>query len=153
MLNQMAALVLITALGGLAVGSFLNVVIYRVPRHASVVHPRSACTSCGAGIRPFDNVPVASWLILKGHCRHCHAGISARYPAVESLTALLFVGIALRFGWSWTLPAELVLVAGLVALAGCDLDNYLLPKRIVYPTLLGVAVAALVAAGATGRWE
>src|SRR4051794_28824285 len=90
---------------GLAVGSFLNVVIHRVPQGVSVVTPRSHCPGCGSGIRPRDEIPVLSWLVLRGRCRDCGAGISARYPLVELLTALVFVGLAWKFGASVVLPA------------------------------------------------
>jgi leader peptidase (prepilin peptidase)/N-methyltransferase len=138
---------------GLTVGSFLNVVIYRVPRKESVVRPRSACPTCGTPILERDNIPVLSWLILGGHCRHCHGAISARYPVVESLTAALFAIAALRFGLDWVLPAYLVLLAGLLALACTDLEQFLLPKRIVYPVLVMVSALLVIAAIATGDWH
>src|ERR1700679_1885118 len=89
------------ALLGLVIGSFLNVVIYRVPRNESIVRPRSACPACGTSIREKDNVPVFSWLVLRGHCRDCHAPISVRYPLVEFGCGVLFAGIAARFGFHW----------------------------------------------------
>lgn len=137
---------------GLAVGSFLNVVIHRVPRKESIVRPRSACPACKTQIADRDNIPVISWLILRGRCRSCGEPISARYPLVELLTAALFVGAAVRFGADWALPAFLVFLAGLLALAFTDLEHFLLPKRIVYPVLALVAVLLAVAAAATGRW-
>jgi leader peptidase (prepilin peptidase) / N-methyltransferase len=138
---------------GLAVGSFLNVVIYRVPRKASIVRPRSACPSCGTPIANRDNIPVVSWLILGGRCRHCQAPISVRYLIVELLTAGLFAGAAARFGSDWVLPAYLAFLAGLVALACIDFEQLLLPKRIVYTTLVIVSGLLLLAAGATGEWH
>jgi leader peptidase (prepilin peptidase)/N-methyltransferase len=138
---------------GLAVGSFLNVVIYRVPRKESIVRPRSACPTCGVPIANRDNVPVVSWLVLRGRCRHCHEAISIRYPVVESLTAALFAGAALRFGFDWALPAYLVFLAGLLALACTDLELLLLPKRIVYPTLVLVSGLLFLAAAITGDWH
>jgi leader peptidase (prepilin peptidase)/N-methyltransferase len=143
----------VCALLGLAVGSFLNVVIYRVPRKESIVRPRSACPSCGHPIAERDNIPVVSWLILRGRCRHCGSAISARYPLVESLTAGLFVVAALRFGRAWVLPAYLVLLAALLALACTDLEKFLLPKRIIYPALAMVSALLVVAAVATGDWH
>lgn len=140
------------ALYGLAVGSFLNVVIIRVPLKQSISHPGSACPQCAAAIGRRDNIPVLSWMILRGRCRACHAPISARYPLVEVLTAALFVEVALRFGWSWTLPGELALVAGLVALAFCDLDHFVLPKRIVYPTAILVSAGLVLASAVQGTW-
>ena len=96
---------------GLAIGSFLNVVIWRVPRGESVVKPPSHCPRCQQAIRPRDNLPVLSWLRLRGRCRDCGAHISARYPAVELATAVVFGLLALRFGFDWTLPSYLYLGA------------------------------------------
>jgi leader peptidase (prepilin peptidase) / N-methyltransferase len=141
------------ALFGLIVGSFLNVVIYRVPRKESIVSPRSACPTCNEPIAPRDNVPIFSWLFLRGRCRHCHAPISVRYPLIEAATAGLFAGVAGRIGFSWTLPAYLVLAAGLLALACTDMEHLLLPKRIVYPVLGLVAALLVVAAAVTGHWH
>ena len=139
----------ISALLGLLIGSFLNVVIWRVPRHESIVSPPSRCLGCEQLIRPYDNIPVLSWLILRGKCRNCKTKISARYPLVEAGTAILWGLLAWRFAGSWALPAYLVLAAGLVALSLIDLDTFLLPNRIVYP--LTVAVTVLFgAAGVVG---
>ncbi|MDP9073346.1 MAG: prepilin peptidase [Actinomycetota bacterium] len=141
------------ALVGLAVGSFLNVVIHRVPLKQSVVRPRSACPSCGTQIADRDNIPVISWLVLRGKCRTCSHPISPRYLVVELFTAVLFAGAALRFGYDWALPAFLVLVAGLLALAFTDLEHYLLPVRIVYPVLGLLAALLAGAAAVTGAWS
>src|SRR4051812_49974778 len=118
---------------GLLIGSFLNVVAYRLPRGESLVKPRSRCTSCGEEVRSYDNVPVFSWLALRGRCRHCGTRISARYPLVEVATGALFVAIGARFHDSWALPAYLVLGAALVAISAIDLEHYIIPNRIVYP--------------------
>jgi leader peptidase (prepilin peptidase)/N-methyltransferase len=128
---------------GLLIGSFLNVVIWRVPRRESIVAPPSHCPSCDAEIAPYDNVPVVSWLVLRGRCRHCGVHISARYPLVELACAGLWVTMGLRFGWAWDLPAYLVLVSALLALSLIDFDTFLLPDRIVYP--LSVAMVVLFA--------
>ena len=141
------------ALLGLAVGSFLNVVIYRVPRDESIASLPSACTSCHSSVAPRDNIPVFSWLVLRGRCRHCEARISARYPLVELATAALFAGTAARFGYQWDVPAFLVLFAGLLALSYIDVERLLLPKRIVYPLLGLVAALLMMAAAATGHWH
>lgn len=129
------ALTLLAGAFGLLVGSFLNVVVHRVPRGASVVKPRSACPACGAVIRPRDNVPVLSWLLLRARCRDCGAPISARYPLVEGLTAVLFVGVVLRFSPErpWSIPAFCYLAAIGVALALIDLEHHRLPDAIVLP--------------------
>jgi leader peptidase (prepilin peptidase)/N-methyltransferase len=142
---ELGLLVLLCGLVGLAVGSFLNVVVYRVPRKLSIVRPGSSCPHCGSPIRGRDNVPVLSWLLLRGRCRECHGPISARYPLVEAATALLFVGAALRYGRYAALPALLAFLAGLLALAIIDVETLLLPRRIVYP-LLGIVATLLTAA-------
>lgn len=150
----MTAVLLVGAmLYGTAIGSFLNVVIYRVPVGQSVVRPPSACPSCGHQIQARDNIPVVSWLMLRGLCRHCGAEISPRYPLVELLTGLVWVAVALRFGWSWTLPAMLVLVTGLISLAFIDLDHLKLPRVIVWPVGLTVAALLLLAAAIQGQWH
>jgi len=149
----LAVLIGFCALIGLAVGSFLNVVIYRVPRNESVVSPRSACPTCGTQIEDRDNIPVLSWLVLKGKCRTCRCPISVRYPLVELATAALFAGTAARMGFHWEVPAFLLLAAGLLALALIDLEHLLLPKKIVYPLLIGVTALLVLAAATTDQWH
>ena len=129
----MAALAALIGLLGLVIGSFLNVVAHRVPRDESIVRPRSRCPSCATEISAADNIPVASWVALRGRCRHCAAPISLRYPAIEIVTAALFALAALRFGASAVLPAYLVLFAALVAVTATDIDLRVVPKRIVWP--------------------
>ncbi|HEY6795551.1 MAG TPA: prepilin peptidase [Kineosporiaceae bacterium] len=134
---------------GLAVGSFLNVVIARVPAGESVVRPRSRCPACGSPIAARDNVPLLGWLMLRGRARCCGARIAVRYPAVEAVTALAFAGVtgwALhRPGTAWALPAFLYLAAVSIALAVIDQDTFRLPFTIVAPAypvsavLLGAA--------------
>src|SRR3954447_12348118 len=131
-----AVLAVACAIVGLAVGSFLNVVIYRVPRKESVISPRSRCPQCGTQLAEYDNIPVVSWLVLRGKCRTCKNPISIRYPLVELATGLLFLGAAVRFGANWVLPAFCVFLAALLALALIDLEHFLLPNRVIYPTLL-----------------
>jgi leader peptidase (prepilin peptidase)/N-methyltransferase len=132
---------------GLLIGSFLNVVIWRVPRKESIVAPRSKCPTCDTFIASRDNVPVLSWLALRGKCRHCAARISVRYPLVELATGVLFVAIAARFAHSWALPAYLVLGAALLAISVIDLEHYIIPNRIVYPVgFILVGLFALAAA-------
>ena len=135
------------ALLGLLVGSFLNVVVWRVPRGASVVSPPSACPGCGHAVRPRDNVPVLSWLLLRGRCRDCSEPISARYPLVEALTAVLFAVMALRVGFDAALPAFLYLAAVGLALALIDLDTRTLPDVLTLPSY-PVVVALLAGAAA-----
>jgi leader peptidase (prepilin peptidase) / N-methyltransferase len=149
----LAFLIVTCAVLGLAVGSFLNVVIYRVPRQESIVSPPSACPECHSPISPRDNIPVVSWLLLRGRCRVCKTPISARYPLVELATAGLFAGTAARFGYQWDVPAFLVLFAGLLALSCIDVERLLLPKKIVYPLLGLVAALLVLAAAMTGQWH
>jgi leader peptidase (prepilin peptidase) / N-methyltransferase len=148
----MAPLLLLTAILGLAVGSFLNVVIYRVPRGESLVRPGSHCPNCGDAVRPRHNVPVLGWLALRGKCATCKERISARYPLVEAGTALLFVAITARFGWSPELPAYLYLASIAVALALIDLDVQRLPDAIVLPSYLVGLVLLAPAVLASGDW-
>ncbi len=146
-------LVVASALVGLAIGSFLNVVVHRVPAKVSLSRPPSACPTCASPIAAYDNVPLLSWMALRGRCRRCQAPISARYPAVEAATGALFVAVALRDGWTWTTPALDAFVAGLIALACIDLEHYLLPKRVVYPTGVACAAFLVVGAAADGQWH
>ncbi len=150
---MLGLLIAYCALFGLIVGSFLNVVIYRVPRKESVVSPRSACPTCCTPISARDNVPIFSWLFLRGKCRNCGSPISMRYPLIEAATAVLFAGIAARIGFSWSLPAYLVLTAGLLALACTDFEHLLLPKRIVYPVLFLVGILLALASAITHHWH
>lgn len=145
-----AAVVL--GLFGLLAGSFANVVILRVPEGQSVVRPPSACPACHTPIKPYDNIPVVSWLLLRGKCRACQAPISARYPVIELLVGVIVALVGWRYGISWTAGAEAVMAVGLVVLAFIDLDRMLLPRRIVYITLLTVVAFVVVAAAASGRW-
>ncbi|BEL09706.1 A24 family peptidase [Actinoplanes sichuanensis] len=138
-------LLCVTALLGLAVGSFLNVVIHRVPDGKSLVHPPSQCPRCDSPIRPWHNVPVLGWLMLRGKCADCDEPISVRYPLVEAGTGALFVAVTARFGLSWELPAYLYLAAIAVALTMIDFDRMRLPNKIVVPSY-GVAIALLAPA-------
>jgi len=138
---------------GLCVGSFLNVVIYRVPRRESVVRPRSHCPACEAPIADRDNIPVLSWMLLRGRCRSCGARISVRYPLVELGTAVLFVAAAVRLGATWQLPAFCVFFASLLAISVIDLDHYIIPNRVIYPTLAVTIPLLVVAAAAGGSWD
>jgi leader peptidase (prepilin peptidase)/N-methyltransferase len=147
-------LVLLCVLLGLAIGSFLNVVIWRVPRKESVVRPPSRCPQCETPIRPADNIPVLSWLLLRGKCRHCGSPIPVRYPLVEASNGVLFAAVAVRFGASWELPAYLVLAPALLALSIIDLEHFKLPDRITVPlALAGLALLGLAAAADRKGWR
>jgi leader peptidase (prepilin peptidase) / N-methyltransferase len=146
-------LLCVAGLLGLAVGSFLNVVIHRVPRDESVVRPGSHCPHCGSAVRGRHNVPVLGWLMLRGRCADCRAPISARYPLVEAGTATLFVAVTAKFGLSWELPAYLYLAAVAVALAIIDLDVMRLPDRIVLPSYLVVPILLLPAMITQHSWS
>jgi leader peptidase (prepilin peptidase)/N-methyltransferase len=143
---------IVCGLIGLCVGSFLNVVIYRVPKHESVVRPRSHCPSCSTPIAERDNIPVLSWVLLRGRCRSCGTRISVRYPLVELGTAVLFVAAAVRLGATWQLPAFCVFFASLLAISVIDLDLFIIPNRVIYPTLAVTAPLLVVAAAADGSW-
>ncbi len=148
-----AFLVLVSGLAGLVVGSFLNVVIHRVPEKQSVVRPRSRCPRCNAPLRPRDNIPVVSWLLLRGRCRSCRATISVRYPLIEVATVALFVAAALRLGADPVLPAFLVVFAALLAISAVDLERFIVPNRILYPALFIAAPLLVVAAVVDGEWS
>jgi len=156
---------------GLAIGSFLNVVVHRVPAGMSVVSPASACPVCGHAIRGRDNVPVLSWFTLRGRCRDCGTAISSRYPLVEAATALLFLLVGAVFvlaPWSplrtslpgvqgvahgaTVLAAYLFLMAVSVALALIDIDTHTLPNRIVLPTSVVLPVFLTLAAALADDW-
>jgi leader peptidase (prepilin peptidase)/N-methyltransferase len=128
------------AILGLLVGSFLNVVIARVPEDASIVRPRSRCPHCGHALPWHENIPLLSWLYLRGRCSSCKAPISWRYPVVELLTALLFVACLRRFGWTWELASALMLTTLLIPLTFIDLEHWLLPFALTIPGIaLGLA--------------
>lgn len=146
-------LVVLVALTGLVVGSFLNVVIWRVPRGESIVSPPSHCPGCDQPVRPRDNIPVVSWLLLRGRCRDCGEPISRRYPLVEAGTAVVFVLLALRIGLEPELVAFLYLGAVGVALALIDIDVKRLPNVIVLPSYLVAGVLLAIAAVIDGAWE
>jgi len=131
---------------GLLIGSFLNVVIHRVPAGESIVSPGSRCPRCGVGLRARDNVPVISWLLLRRRCHSCAEPISGRYPAVELLTGVVFGITAARFGVDPVVPAFLLFGAALVAVAAIDLELRIIPKRIVWPVF--AAGALMIAAAA-----
>jgi leader peptidase (prepilin peptidase)/N-methyltransferase len=130
-----------TALLGLIIGSFLNVVAWRLPRGESLVRPRSKCPGCAEPVKPYDNVPIVSWLALRGRCRGCGERISARYPVVEGLTALLYAAVvAVHWGDGLQIALGVVLVTFLVPIAVIDLDHHIIPNKLTAPA----AVLAIV---------
>ena len=137
--------VFVAALFGLVVGSFLNVVIHRVPLRESIVFPASHCPNCEARIQAYDNVPVLSYLLLRGRCRDCKERIPISYPVVEAATSALFGAAVYAFGIGFKLFAALVFILVLVSLAGMDYEHRLLPNVIVGPaTVLGFVLSAFL---------
>ncbi len=143
MYNEEVYLGLVFFVFGALLGSFGNVVIYRLPKGLSVVRPRSHCQSCLKQVAWYDNIPIVSWLILGGKCRHCKVRFSFRYPFVEFLTASLFCAAFLQYGLSWTLLEYLVFIFGLVVCTFIDFDHMILPDEF---TISGVAL------GLVGAW-
>ena len=161
--------VLLALILGLLVGSFLNVVIYRVPEglnrnwklqakqmldlpleqgegeRFNILMPPSHCPSCKAAIKPWQNIPILSYVLLKGQCKHCHAAISLRYPLVELLTGLVFAVCAWKFGATWTALAAMVFSAYLIAMIFIDVDTQLLPDQLTLPLMWGGIVFHLAA--------
>jgi leader peptidase (prepilin peptidase)/N-methyltransferase len=129
---------------GAMIGSFLNVVIHRLPREQSIVFPNSTCPRCHAKIKAYDNIPILSFLILHGQCRSCGAPISSRYPAVEALTALLFAAVTWHDGWSFALGFDLAFAASILALIFIDAEHMILPNAITYPGILFALITRAV---------
>jgi leader peptidase (prepilin peptidase) / N-methyltransferase len=131
---------------GAMTGSFLNVVAWRLPRGESLVTPGSHCPACDAPVRPYDNVPVLSWLVLRGRCRDCRASISARYPLVEVLTGLVFATVIAARGVDADLVLELPFAALLIAVAAIDFDHRIVPNKVLVPAApWAIGAGALVA--------
>ena len=129
---------------GTIIGSFLNVVAYRLPRKESLSHPPSRCPSCGAPVKPYDNIPVLSWLLLRGRCRSCKAPISWRYPLVEAGTGLLCALVVVAKGADEDAILGLVLVLLLVPITLIDLEYQIIPNKITYPgVVVGIVIVAL----------
>jgi leader peptidase (prepilin peptidase) / N-methyltransferase len=131
------------ALGGLIVGSFLNVVAYRLPRRESLVHPGSHCPQCNTPVKTYDNLPVLGWLLLRGHCRACGEQISPRYPIVEALTGVLAVAVVLTKHSAYDIVLGLVLVGILVPVALIDLEHRVIPNKIMLPAAAAAVVIGL----------
>jgi leader peptidase (prepilin peptidase)/N-methyltransferase len=136
----------LTALVGLAVGSFLNVVTYRLPKGESLLRPGSRCPTCGQAIKPYDNIPVLSWLLLRGRCRNCQARISFRYPLVEALTAGLAVAVVVVKHSPRDIALGLVLVGVLVPIALIDLERRIIPNKITLPGAIGAVLIGIALA-------
>jgi leader peptidase (prepilin peptidase)/N-methyltransferase len=133
------------AMLGLTVGSFLNVCIWRIPRGGSIIRPGSSCPLCGSHIRPTDNIPLLSYLLLGGRCRYCKGGIAPRYPLVEALNAALYLLVHDRFGLGWHLPVYLVFVSSLLVITFIDLDFQIIPDSITLPGIpLALAAGSLL---------
>lgn len=128
---------------GAVIGSFLNVVAYRLPRRESLISPGSRCPGCGTAIKPYDNVPVLGWLLLRGRCRACLIAISPRYPAVEALTAVLAVSVVLVKHSAHDIVLGLALVAVLVPIALIDLEHRVIPNKITLPAAVAAVVIGL----------
>jgi leader peptidase (prepilin peptidase)/N-methyltransferase len=118
---------------GTIVGSFLNVVTYRLPRHESLITPASHCPGCGAPVKPYDNIPVLSWLLLRGHCRQCGERISVRYPLIELTTGLLCVGAVLAHDSAAGMALSIALILLIVPAAAIDLEHRIIPNAITLP--------------------
>lgn len=129
---------------GAIIGSFLNVVIYRIPNEQSIVFPNSACPKCGNNIKFYDNIPVLSWLILGGKCRNCKNPISFRYPAVELLTAVIFALTAWQIGFNAFLPVCLLFVSAIISLIFIDAGHMILPNVITYPLLIFAVIMRII---------
>lgn len=148
-----ALLAIIAAVYGLIVGSFLNAWAWRLAHDESIWRGRSHCPRCGAQIRAYDNVPVVSWLLLRGRCRDCGGAISWRYPAGEAATAALFAAVAAYVGLSWLLLPYLIFVSAMVLVTQVDLEIQIIPDVVILPTAaIGLVLMILVGNGAWWQW-
>jgi leader peptidase (prepilin peptidase)/N-methyltransferase len=143
------SILLVVALGAI-IGSFLNVVIHRLPREESIVFPNSRCPACATAIKAYDNIPIISWVVLRGKCRSCSSPISARYPGVELLTGIMFGAVFLRDGFSYALPFDLIFVTMLIALVFIDAEHMILPDAITFPGMVFAILARLALPYLTG---
>ena len=134
----------VAGLLGLVIGSFLTVVVYRAPRKESIVSPRSHCTSCGTMIPASQNIPIFSYVLLRGRCGHCGERISPKYPLIELVTAALFVGAALRFESPYVALVMALFFAVMLAVSLIDIEHGIIPNRIIYPALPVFAVLELI---------
>src|SRR3712207_1553184 len=135
---------------GLVIGSFMTVVVSRVPAGESVIKPRSLCPSCGVPIRSRDNVPVVGWFVLRGRCRNCGERISALYPALEIVTAALFVAAFVVFDDLWVAALIAALLSLMPAITVIDIQHRIIPNRLMYPALIAFPICVLIAFAAGG---
>ncbi|MGC9327904.1 MAG: prepilin peptidase [Candidatus Hinthialibacter sp.] len=136
--------VIVAGIFGAAIGSFLHVCIWRIPREESIVFPASACPQCGHAIAWYDNIPLLSWIWLGAKCRHCQASISIRYPIYELLTALLFMGIVYVYGLAYVTFFYFIIVCNLIVASGIDWDHYYIPDALSLPMIPLMIVAAAI---------
>jgi len=149
-----AYVICVAGVFGLLIGSFLNACAYRVPLGISVAHGRSFCPACTTQIRAYDNIPLLSWVVLRGHCRACGAPISWRYPLVEGLTAVLFMAVAALDGPSAVLFPHLLFVSALVLVSDIDLQVRIIPDVIVLPVAaIGLVTMTVIDPGGGARWQ
>ena len=134
---------------GLALGSFMNVCIYRIPLEKSIIRPSSSCPNCGKKIRFYDNIPLISYLLLLGRCRHCHHPISWRYPAVEAITGLLSLALFIRYGVSFQYLLFLLFAATLVTISFIDFDHQIIPDVLSIPGIVAGLAAAFIPGNVT----
>jgi leader peptidase (prepilin peptidase)/N-methyltransferase len=134
---------ILAAVFGLIVGSFLNVCIYRLPRRESVTWPASHCTSCQRSLAWYENIPILAWLALRGRCRTCRAPISITYPAVELTTAVVFVGAVMVYGLTMLMAVRLAFACALIVLFAIDLEHRILPNVITLPGIVAGFVASV----------
>lgn len=146
-------MIVIAGFVGLLIGSFLNVVVWRLPRGESLSHPGSHCPACGRPIRPYDNIPVLSWLILYGRCRDCAASISIRYPLVEAATGLAFAATAAWVGLTVLLPFALWFVAACIAMVLIDVEHHRLPNTLTISTYLVVVAGLATTSAVDDTWS
>ncbi|MEJ5187263.1 MAG: prepilin peptidase [Candidatus Geothermincolales bacterium] len=153
-MNEPYAVGVILAVLGLAVGSFDNVAIYRVPRGLSLVRPGSFCPRCRRPIAWHDNVPLLGYLLLRGRCRRCGGAISPRYPLVELLSGLLFLAVGARHGFAWKVEMlpELLMVTVLIIASFIDLDEQIIPNRVIFPAIPAALALVALVAGTRGDW-
>ena len=145
-MSPLIFLICLSTVAGLCLGSFLNVVAHRLPAGLSLVSPGSACPGCGEAIRPYDNVPVISWLALRGQCRACHTEISIRYPLTEAATGALFAAVVLVTGAGHAVWLELCFIVALVAITRIDLEHRIIPNNILAPlAVVAIALTAIFA--------